>query len=162
MARLFRVLALLLGLALLSMIAPLTTAPAQAKDVDAKALRCLALTLYWEAEGEGREGMAAVAAVVLNRVHSKRFPNSVCAVVKQGGETERYRCQFSWWCDGKSDWPQNSRIWRQAEQVARKALSKKLKDPTSGSLYYHHTAILPKWRRALEMTAVIGRHAFYR
>jgi spore germination cell wall hydrolase CwlJ-like protein len=158
MARLFSAMALALGLFLI----PVVSTPAHAKDIDAKELRCLALTLYWEAEGEGREGMMAVAAVVLNRVRHADFPNSVCGVVKQGGETQRHRCQFSWWCDGKSDWPQNSRIWRQAEQVARKALSKTLQDPTDGSLFYHHTAILPKWRLAMEMTAVIGRHAFYR
>ncbi|MGF1608956.1 MAG: cell wall hydrolase [Kiloniellales bacterium] len=156
MARLFRDFALILGLVLF----PVFGKPALAKDIDAKELRCLALTLYFEAEGEGREGMAAVAAVVLNRVRSADFPDSVCGVVKQGGEAGP--CQFSWWCDGKSDWPQNHPIWLQAEQVARKALSRKLQDPTDGSLFYHHTAILPKWRLAMEMTAVIGRHAFYR
>jgi spore germination cell wall hydrolase CwlJ-like protein len=46
--------------------------------------------------------MRAVASVIFNRVADQRFPNSVCGVVQEGGESPP--CQFSWWCDGKSDW----------------------------------------------------------
>lgn len=48
-------------------------------------MRCLALTLYWEAKGEGADGMRAVAAVVLNRVAHAQFPNDICGVVYEGG-----------------------------------------------------------------------------
>lgn len=150
----------LLGLCLGLLLHPGASGTAQAHAVDAKALRCMAMTLYWEAKGEGYDGMIAVAAVVLNRVKHPSFPNSVCGVVHDG--REEGPCQFSWWCDGRSDWPQNHKMWQRAEKIAHKALHDKLTDPTDGSLYYHHTAILPSWRMAFTRTAVIGRHAFYR
>ena len=120
----------------------------------------MALNLYWEARAEGQEGMVAVAAVVLNRVRHQSFPDSVCAVIKQGGE--QAPCQFSWWCDGRSDQPQNQKPWRQAERVAATVLRQPPTDPTGGALFYHHTAILPPWMIKRQRTAVIGRHAFYR
>ena len=84
--------------------------------------RCLALALYWEAKTEGPEGMRAVASVVLNRVAHPEFPDTVCAVVTQGGEQPP--CQFSWWCDGRSDQPTDARAWRLARQIAQAALAK--------------------------------------
>ena len=45
---------------------------------------CLALNMYHEARGQGIAGELAVSAVVLNRVNDKRFPNTICEVVKQG------------------------------------------------------------------------------
>ena len=77
--------------------------PRAAAETREQAIGCLALAMYWEAKAEGAEGMRAVAAVVLNRVAHPEFPRTVCGVVKQGGE--RPPCQFSWWCDGKSDQP---------------------------------------------------------
>ena len=60
---------------------------------DPESQHCLALAMYWEARGEGRQGMLAVGSVVLNRVRDQRFPNSVCGVVYEGGE--KPPCQFS-------------------------------------------------------------------
>jgi hypothetical protein len=48
------------------------------------ALLCLATAVYFEARGEPTVGQVAVAAVVMNRVEARRFPNDVCSVVKQG------------------------------------------------------------------------------
>ena len=70
---------------------------------DRAAQHCLALAMYWEARGEGEKGMYAVGSVVMNRVRDERYPAHACAVVKQGGEAPP--CQFSWWCDGRSDRP---------------------------------------------------------
>jgi spore germination cell wall hydrolase CwlJ-like protein len=78
---------------------PITTAAA----VDAQELRCLALTLYWEARAEKRDAMEAVAWVVLNRRKNPEFPKTICAVVREGGE--KPPCQFSYWCDGKAETP---------------------------------------------------------
>ena len=61
--------------------------------------------------------MRAVASVVLNRVAHPQFPDTVCAVVTQGGEDPP--CQFSWWCDGKSDRPTEPHAWRLAQQIAQ-------------------------------------------
>ena len=51
------------------------------------ALLCLALNVYHEARDQPVYGMQAVAEVVLNRVHDRRFPDTVCEVVKQGYAT---------------------------------------------------------------------------
>ena len=82
---------------------------ADAQKMNWESLRCMALNIYHEARGEPIEGKIAVGHVVLNRAASRRFPGQICAVVKQGGENRRYRCQFSWWCDGRSDRPPRCR-----------------------------------------------------
>ena len=77
-------------------------------------VQCLAMNMYHEARDQGTAGKLAVSAVVMNRVNDNRFPNSVCEVVLQGPTRPswkdpsisypiRNRCQFSWYCDGKSD-----------------------------------------------------------
>jgi len=121
---------------------------------------CLALTLYWEARGEGRAGMLAVGWTVLNRVQSPQFPGTPCRVVYQGGETPP--CQFSWWCDGKSDRPRDAKSWQFAQLVAAELLFDPPPDPTAGALYFHSASIPPPWRRKLSRTARIGGHVFYR
>ncbi len=118
----------------------------------------MALTLYWEARGEGRKGMTAVGWTVLNRVKHREFPSTVCGVAYQGGETPP--CQFSWWCDGRSDHPGERESWRTALTLAGELLSRPPSDPTHGALFYHSTAIKAPWKR--NRTAKIGSHIFYR
>ena len=120
--------------------------------------QCLALNLYWEARGEDRQGMIAVGWVVLNRVRSAHFPATPCEVVFQGGE--RPPCEFSWWCDGKSDRPRDQRSWRRALIAAADLLVNPPPDPTGGALFYHSTTISQPWNRS--RTVRIGRHVFYR
>jgi spore germination cell wall hydrolase CwlJ-like protein len=124
-------------------------------------LRCLALNIYHEARSESAKGQEAVAAVTLNRVESKSFPNSVCKVVKQGGQ-KRHRCQFSWWCDGRSDRPSEPAAWERALELGRESLLGLRDDPTDGALYYHADHVRPSWSRKLQRTARIGDHIFYR
>ncbi len=126
--------------------------------VDTQAQHCVALAMYWEARGEGHRGMLAVGSVVLNRVEDDRFPNSVCGVVYQGGENPP--CQFSWWCDGKSDRPTHGAPWTASLSLADELLTARPRDPTSGALFFHNTSIRPPWRR--ERTTRIGNHVFYR
>ncbi|MGI9308724.1 MAG: cell wall hydrolase, partial [Gammaproteobacteria bacterium] len=128
------------------------------KNADSKAQQCMAMVMYWEARGEGRKGMFAVGSVVLNRVDDPRFPNSVCDVVYQGGESPP--CQFSWWCDGKSDYPSKRESWARANQLANDLLTARPKDLTDGALFFHNTSIENPWNRNL--TAQIGNHIFYR
>jgi len=118
----------------------------------------MALAMYWEARGEGRLGMVAVGSVVMNRVRSDAFPDTPCSVVYQGGETPP--CQFSWWCDGKSDRPQNKAQWDAALNTAAEVLADPAVDPTQGALFFHSTAIRKPWQR--ERTTQIGGHIFYR
>jgi N-acetylmuramoyl-L-alanine amidase len=121
---------------------------------------CLALAMYWEARGEGRDGMIAVGAVVLNRAQHERFPDTVCAVVSQGGPTPP--CQFSWYCNGRSNGPREQEAWARAQELARKMLTDPPKDPTRGALFFHNASVRPSWRNQLVRTAQIGGHVFYR
>lgn len=132
--------------------APITPRPASG------AQHCVALAMYWEARGEGRQGMAAVGAVIDNRVKSSAFPNDHCSVVYQGGETPP--CQFSWWCDGKSDRPASQSQWALALGTAEDLLAGRINDPTNGALFFHSTTIRRPWDRT--QTARIGGHVFYR
>lgn len=134
----------------------------EAPSIGKQDLRCLALNIYHEARSEPEAGQIAVALVTLNRVASSRFPGSICAVVKQGGSKKRHRCQFSWWCDGRSDRPTDQGAWRRAMEVARRVLEDAVPDPTRGALYYHASYVKPSWSRAYNRTARIGRHLFYR
>jgi spore germination cell wall hydrolase CwlJ-like protein len=124
-------------------------------------LNCLALNVYHEARSEPEEGQLAVAAVTLNRVRSEDFPDSVCGVVKQGGE-QLHRCQFSWWCDGKSDRPTEAKAWNNAKRISRLALLGMTDDPTNDALYYHASYVQPRWSRKMQQTARIDQHLFYR
>jgi spore germination cell wall hydrolase CwlJ-like protein len=150
----------LLGLVplLLVWLGPWGHARAASSFDDAR--RCLALAMYWEAGAEGAEGMLAIASVVLNRVAHPAFPSGVCAVVRQGGEQPP--CQFSWWCDGRSDIPTDARTWRLAQQLAKTALVKAPPDRTRGALFFHNTSIATPWLKKRERTVRIGRHVFYR
>lgn len=120
--------------------------------------QCMALNMYWEARGEGSQGMIAVGWTVLNRMRSRRFPSTPCDVVYQGGQ--RRGCEFSWWCDGRSDRPRDARSWRLAQHLAEQVLMAPPRDPTGGALYYHATSVRPGWTHA--QTTRIGQHVFYR
>lgn len=147
-----------LAIALLVLMA--ATAPhAQARPLE-REHHCLALALYWEARGESRLGMVAVGWTILNRTRSRDFPATPCAVVFEGGEYPP--CQFSWWCDGKSDRPRDRSSWIRAQVVAAELLTKPPPDPTHGALFFHSTSIDVPWARPRKRTARIGNHVFYR
>ena len=129
-------------------------------SADAESLRCLALTLYWEARSDRRDGMLAVGWVVLNRLQSADYPKTVCAVVKQGGEHRG--CQFSYWCDGNSDTPKPEEAWNLAQQVAHELLTNPPPDPTHGALFYHDVSANPSWAHEFRQTARIGKLVYYR
>ena len=104
--------------------------------------------------------MRAVGWTVLNRVKHPQFPSTVCGVVQQGGETPP--CQFSWWCDGRSDRPGEQKAWTAALAVASEMLEDPPPDPTDGALFYHNLSVTSPWKMRRELTARIGQHVFYR
>lgn len=137
------------------------TLPATAAGLDvAKEIECLALTIYFEARGEPDEGKLAVGHVVMNRASHPRFPEEVCGVVRQGGDA-RYRCQFTWWCDGRSDRPSEWGAWERAKALAQSVFWQASDDPTQGALWYHADNVVPPWRDKLNLGPKIGRHIFY-
>src|SRR6185295_9620445 len=81
------------------------------------ALTCLARTVYWEARGDSEASMEAIANVVMNRLSHGGFPDTVCGVVKQGHE--QGLCQFSWWCDGRSDSAFEEEPYKVSKEIAR-------------------------------------------
>lgn len=125
-----------------------------------EAFVCLALNVYFEARNHGEAEQYNVAHVVLNRVADHRFPDTVCEVVKQGGES-RHRCQFSWWCDGKSDVPYEKEAWALAERIAAEVLDGR-EDTTGGALYYHAPYVNPSWAKSFQLTHTDEAHRFYK
>ena len=145
--------------ALIASVALVLLAPGAARG-EHDPPHCLALAMYWESRGCGRDDMAAVGAVVLNRLADPEFPDDVCAVVKDGGEQPP--CQFSWWCDGKGDQPDGQEAWAVAREVAARLLDDPPPDPTGRALFFHSSEIETPWAVERERTAEVGCHVFYR
>lgn len=122
--------------------------------------QCLTEALYFEARGENVVGQQAVAEVILNRVDSRRYPNSVCDVVLQGAKRGR-GCQFSYNCDGKKNHIGNRRVFNQLGKLASRMLGGADRVLTNGALFYHNTSVRPSWSSRLKRTARIGSHIFY-
>jgi len=140
------------------------------KNVTQEDLECLAQNIYHEARGESVQGMVAVANVTVNRALHPHFPNTVCGVVRQGdhyvnwkGNTQpvRHRCQFSWYCDGRSDTIRNMRSWKVAMSIASAVLTGRQADNTGGATHYYnpHKAD-PVWKSDFQVVRNVGNHVF--
>ena len=128
---------------------------------------CLAENVYFEARSQGFAGWVAVAQVTLNRVEDKRFPNTICEVVKQGltyesGHPIKNKCQFSWYCDGKSDKVKNLKVYSEINELVNYVLDQKLFDITDGATHYHADYVRPSWAKTKTKTIEIEDHIFYR
>ena len=138
-------------------------------------LECLALNIYQEARSESLAGQYAVADVTLNRVKDTRYPSTICGVVKQAVMSEwavqqglfipkRNQCQFSWYCDGRSDAPVEQYAWLRAKGVAEDILSyRKFRGITEGATHSHASYVEPEWsfHRKMKLIGRIGDHIFY-
>jgi len=130
---------------------------------------CLAQNIYFEARDQPTIGQMAVAEVVMNRVHSPLFPDTVCEVIYQAPTYKwkqdlpiKHRCQFSWYCDGKSDTPKDQRAWNKSIAIAEEVyysygLSINIVD---GAIFYHSIDVDPDWNR--EYVVQIEDHIFYK
>ncbi len=123
--------------------------------------RCLAEAIYHEARGETREGQVAVGEVVLNRVRSTAYPNTICAVVYQGSHRTT-GCQFTFTCDGSLGRQPRGRPWRQASDIAEELMAGQHNSVTGNATHYHTNAVWPRWAPRLIETTRIGAHIFYR
>lgn len=111
-------------------------------------LNLLTRIIYGEARGESYTGQVAIAAVVLNRVKSSNFPNSVAGVIYQPGA-------FTAVSDGQINLTPNST----AKKAAQDALNGW--DPTYGAIYYFNpNTATNKWIWSRPVTVVIGKHRF--
>jgi len=123
--------------------------------------KCLSEALYFEARGETVQGLFAVAEVIVNRVESSRFPNSVCGVINQG-TGRKYACQFTYTCDGRPEQVHEPASWTRVGKVAKAVLDGRAPKLTKGATHYHTTAVRPNWAKVYTHTANIGQHIFYR
>jgi len=129
----------------------------------AKAEKCLADAVYFEARGEPPRGQMAVAQVVMNRVFSGRYPNNVCGVVYQNAN-RRLACQFTFACEGKNlnriDEPE---MWAQAKSIAKDTLDGKIWLAEVGhATHYHAYWVHPSWVHEMARVYKLGVHTFYR
>lgn len=128
-------------------------------------LECLARAIYFEARGEPVSGKVAVGRVILNRVQSKAYPDSICGVVYQNVHM-RNRCQFSFACDGQADVIAETSKWEEILVYAKALLVCGSRCATSAGLWasthYHADYVSPSWAGKLARTGRVGRHLFYR
>jgi spore germination cell wall hydrolase CwlJ-like protein len=123
--------------------------------------RCLAIAIYFEARGEPVRGQLAVGQVILNRVRSPLFPETICGVVYQGHMQKG--CQFSFTCDGKTDIPRSDTQWALAQDIAKQIMQGELWLPEVGySTFYHANYVSPRWANSMNKIDKIGRHIFYK
>ena len=144
---------------------------------------CLAMNIYHEARADNLAGQYAVADVVLNRVKDSRYPDTICEVVMQGPVREswktrdnpdlsdserkyvpvRHKCQFSWFCDGRSDKTHDLDSWRKAQEIAYRIIElRNYRGISEGATHYHATYVSPRWANELDQVGRIGAHVFYR
>jgi len=138
------------------------------KELDARPVatggadwQCLSEALYFEARGEALKGQIAVAEVILNRVDSKKFPSSVCGVIRQG-TGRKHACQFSYTCDGLPEHIREPAAYERVGKVARMMLDGAPRGLSGGALFYHTTAVNPRWARVFQRTTRLGVHLFYK
>ena len=140
---------------------PFVFDPTATPDDRLRARDCLAAAVHYEAASEGVMGQRAVAQVVLNRVRSTAFPQTVCDVVFQGS-MRTTGCQFTFTCDGALTRRPSELAWRRAQLVAGDALAGVV-DPSVGTAtHYHANWVTPYWRTSLVKLATVGTHIFYR
>ena len=115
---------------------------------------CLALVVYTEARGEPLDGQLLVAEVVINRVQSERYPDTVCAVAFE-------QHQFS----GLNTTPDLEEVfvdpaWQTSVDIAVEALQ----DTSfgSGATHFHNTKKTPYWARKMTLLGRYGGHIFYK
>jgi len=122
---------------------------------------CLSEALYFEARGETVKGQFAVAEVIMNRVDSASYPNTVCGVIKQG-TGKKYQCQFTYTCDGRDEVVHNKAVFDRLGKIARLMIDGASRTLTKGATHYHTKAVNPRWASKFPRTATIGVHHFYR
>ena len=124
-------------------------------------MKCLAEAIYFEARGEAIEGQYAVGEVIINRVLSKDFPNSVCGVISEGANRLN-ACQFSYNCDGKLETITEKKIYERILKLSQMLLEPSARFLTSGATFYHSKLVSPSWSKKFIKTNEIGNHVFYK
>lgn len=125
-------------------------------ETDNEEQDCLASAVYFEARGEPVLGQLAVADVVLNRVASEKYPDTICEVVEQPW-------QFSFVnATGKiPEANRHSQAWRTSVAIARAAQANAARKVDEDVLWYHADYVAPGWGKRLQRQVKVGLHIFY-
>tara|TARA_R110000824_G_scaffold191469_2_gene373191 strand:+ start:519 stop:1148 length:630 start_codon:yes stop_codon:yes gene_type:complete len=125
--------------------------------------------IYFEARDQPLIGQLAVGQVAMNRVKDDRYPNNMCDVITQGkiddppeAPVMRFKCQFSFYCDGLSDAIKDEAAFRIAAKLAAGVIRQDWIDPTEGSTHYHSVDVNPSWAKTMTREVRIENHIFYR
>jgi len=116
------------------------------------AIFCLAQALYFEARSEPIAEQLMVANVIINRVESDKYPNSICDVINQNK-------QFSYLSDGKPETISNRKAWNQSIYLANLYMNHKY-DYHEGC-HYHADYSYPYWRNGYKLIYKGKTHLFY-
>jgi spore germination cell wall hydrolase CwlJ-like protein len=119
----------------------------------------LAEAIYHEGRGEPEIGQVGIGYVILNRVESRYFPDTIPAVIKQG-------CHFTYRCDGSfKRGVDDLKAFQKAMLIAERLLNDEYEDPTKGANHYLNPKKVrntPKWARQYQHVATIGNHKFHK
>ena len=108
---------------------------------------CLALNVYFEAQAEPLAGQLLVAETTLNRVHSPKWPNTICDVVYQPA-------QFSWVTQHRV--VLSDKVFQQSLKLAQSYTYK----PSCITHFYNSALYQPKWANSMHVRTVVGGHTF--
>ena len=159
------------NIAVAQLLQILSATPEIDSSLEQQQIICLADNIYFEARNQSVAGMIAVGHVTMNRVNDNRFPNDICSVVKEGPVYTnwkgtvlpvKHRCQFSWYCDGKSDEIANMETYKKVLDISIEIYYNKIYDFTEGSTHYHADYVTPSWASSKTKTTEIDDHKFYR
>ena len=159
-----------MGLMTLTLIGVIFVQKAFASDPNGENV-CMAKNIYFEAGNQPLAGKIAVAQVVMNRVANRDYPDNICGVIYQSKWKTNWQgnpvpvrnmCQFSWFCDGKSDEPLDTDTFFESYLIAQDVFYGKYPDITEGATHYHNLWVEPYWAETLNETVQITDHIFYK
>lgn len=134
-------------------VAMLFSSPAYSSNYTSRDVECMAKNIYFEARGEGLEGMLMVAEVTINRSENEKFPNTICGVVNERG-------QFGW----VSANPRitNLEKYKEIHNLSERILSGKQVMRNTSALYFKRTGSRSSFHNSRPHVVTVGNHEFYR
>ena len=128
---------------------------------------CLVEAIYFEGRSESISGMIGIGVVILNRVRNKRYPDTICAVVHDGryweGNPIKYKCAFTYWCDGKPERYNDIKALARVQEVVILLMNGVTIEGFELATHYHANYVEPYWSYSEDFVYLgrIGRHLFY-
>jgi len=126
---------------------------AAAANYSSRDVECMAKNIYFEARGEGLEGMLMIADVTLNRASNPKFPSTICGVVNE-------RNQFSW--VPRNPPINNKSKYREIVKLSEDILSGKKSTLNTNALYFKRTGSRSSFHDRRPFERRVGNHDFYR